>query len=178
MQSVNLHSQFAYSVLTPHHHSSCLPLRTTLLFHRPTLSFHHYDSLAGRQHNRKVAQRIADRFLAAFAPHRESKAVVTAVSLQKQTNSFDCGLYVCCVADMVSTWARGNSSASSEGCCDDTGDRQSADHTTDYHAMPKSCLGLKELRQLNDAIVAKLTPVFVGGERGRMLHLITRLADA
>ncbi|MEW5312435.1 MAG: hypothetical protein WDW38_004071 [Sanguina aurantia] len=62
---------------------------TTLLFHRPTLSFHHYDSLAGRQHNRKAAQNFADRFLAAFAPHRESKAVVTAVSLPQQTNSFD-----------------------------------------------------------------------------------------
>ncbi|MEW5302817.1 MAG: hypothetical protein WDW36_005562 [Sanguina aurantia] len=63
---------------------------TTLLFHRPTLSFHHYDSLAGRQHNRKAAQNFADRFLAAFAPDRESKAVVTAVSLPQQTNSFDC----------------------------------------------------------------------------------------
>lgn len=155
------------------------PLRTTLLFHRPTLSFHHYDSLAGRQHNKRVAQRFADRFLAAFAPDKKCKAVMTAVSLQQQTNSYDCGLYVCCVADMVSTWARSNSSAcSSEGCRKETEVQQSADHTDRPPTLPEGCPGLKELRQLNDSIVAKLTPMHVGGERGRMLQLITRLADA
>lgn len=69
-----------------------------LVFRRASLSFHHYDSYHG--HNDRVARRIAAAF--ARALNAPSNAPVIAESAApQQSNSFDCGIFVICVAEAL-----------------------------------------------------------------------------
>lgn len=149
--------------------------RTVLLFHRASHTFHHYDSLRSGRRNLKAAQKLADCFLSAFVPEIQGKAMVTPVALQPQINGHDCGLYVCCLADMLSNWVVGDSQTQQTEGSEGEQHQQCAEEATS--PTPDTNLELKDLLLLNEAMIAKLMPAFVRGERLRMLQLITRLAS-
>lgn len=72
-----------------------------LQFRRATNSFHHYDSFAG--YNDDVARRIAAAFTVALAPTAAAAppAFVVESAAPQQTNSFDCGIFVICIAEAL-----------------------------------------------------------------------------
>lgn len=68
-----------------------------LQFRRATNSFHHYDSFGG--YNDDVARRIAAAFTVALAA--TAPAFLAESATPQQTNSFDCGIFVICIAEAL-----------------------------------------------------------------------------
>lgn len=71
-----------------------------LQFRRATNTFHHYDSFGG--YNDDVARRIAAAFTVALAPaDTAAPTFVVESAAPQQTNSFDCGIFVICIAEAL-----------------------------------------------------------------------------
>jgi Ulp1 family protease len=70
--------------------------RSLLAFHRPTLSFRHYDSSSGV--NRPAARRLARALRVAVAPGAGAEPILVDVMCPRQVNGYDCGVYVLALA--------------------------------------------------------------------------------
>ncbi|XP_020284089.1 sentrin-specific protease 8-like [Pseudomyrmex gracilis] len=79
-----------------------------LIFSRNETGFFHYDSM--RYTNRLSARMLMKRLIDYFLPNQPNQqSMYVEVSSPQQNNSYDCGLYVLCVADVAIEYILENS---------------------------------------------------------------------